>query len=161
MIRSTYRCRTRDSASVSPLYLSGSGRSAFAVISERVGQDGQLAAPGRDDLPRHAHVVAKVDVLLPGRQCVCSNPVERDHHLKIASAIPECGEAQLAAIAGQHDPASDADHLAGDGVGGQLAELGAHLGDRVRTRVAHRIGVDARRAQPLDLRQPHLHLLGH
>ena len=95
---------------------------------ERVGQDRQLAAPGRDDLAGHADVVAEVDVLLPGRERLLAGPVQGDHHLELAAAIPDawrstacrrCGTARR----GRSTPT----HLAGRRVGRQLAELAAHF----------------------------------
>ena len=64
-MRSTYRCRTRASASASPCHFSGSGRSALLVSAQAVGEHGELAALGADDFALDADVVAEVDVGLP------------------------------------------------------------------------------------------------
>ena len=110
--------------------MSGSGRSAFASIVQRVGEHRQLAAARADDLALDADVVAEVDVGLPLRQRLLADLVEREHHLQLAGAVAQRGEAQLAAGAGQHDPAGDPDPLAGRGVELEVGVGRAEVGQR-------------------------------
>ena len=125
-----------------------------------VGQDRQLAAARGDHLAGHPDVIADVHVLLPGRERVRADAVQRDHHLELAGAVPDRREAELAAVAAQHDPAGHARPLAGGGVGGQVRVALAELLDGVRARVADRVGVGPGGAEPVQLAQPDLHLLG-
>ena len=62
-----------------------------------VGQHGQLAAAGGDHLAFHPDVVAEVHVPLPGGQRLRADPVQGDHDLDVAGAVPDGGEAQLPA----------------------------------------------------------------
>ena len=114
-MRSTYRCRTRASSLIG-LCATGSGRSAFAVSRHSLDQHGQLAAAGGDDLAGDEHVVAEVDVGLPGGQRLRADPVQRDHGLQLGAgraALTQGGEAELAGVAHEDDPAGDADLVAG------------------------------------------------
>ena len=85
------------------------------------GQDGQLTAPGRDDLAFRPDVIPEVHVALPGRERVLAEPVGREHHLDVAGAVADGREAQLPGDAGQHHPAGDADALPRGGVRCQVA----------------------------------------
>ena len=126
-----------------------------------VGEDGQLAAAGGDHLAFHPDVVAQVHVPLPGGQRVRADPVQGDHDLDVAGAVPDGGEAQLPAGPGQHHPAGDADPVPGVGVRLQIGVAGPDLGDGGGAREADRIGVHALVQQPLPLVQPDPHLLRH
>ena len=145
---------------MSPLCLSGSGRSALATIVQRVGQHRQLAALAGDDLALDADVVAEVDVALPVRQRLLADPVQRDHHLHLAGAVAQRREAQLAADPGEDDPAGDRDPLAGVLVDLEVGVRRAQVGDRRGARDGHRVGLDAPLAHPVELLPADPHLLG-
>ena len=121
--------------------------------------DRQFAALGRDDLARHADVVAEVDVALPGRERLLTDARERDHHLDLGGPVPKGGEAELAADARQHDPARDSDPLPRHGVGFQLGVFRPDLTNSVRARVSHRVRFDAVLTEPRHLLQADTHLL--
>ena len=110
-------------SSVRPLCLSGSGRSALAVIANESARID--SSPRRDEItspvtptwsPRSTSAFQSASACSP-------DPVERHHHLDLAGAVPHGSEAELAAVAGEHDPPGDADYLAGGRIGGQVAEL--------------------------------------
>ena len=121
---------------------------------EAVRQHRKLAPPRRDHLALDADVVAEINVALPAGEPVLADPVGRDHHLNVPGAVADGGETQLAADPGQHHPADNAYPFASGGVRLQALVAGPHLADRVGTGKAHRVGVGARRKQPLALGQP-------
>ncbi len=109
-----------------------------------VGEDRELAAARRPDLAGDQDVVAEVDVGLPGRQGLLADPVAGEHHLQLGVALAQGGEAELAGVAEEDDPAGDADLLAGHGVRLQVGVGGADGGQRGGPLDRHRVGVDAR-----------------
>src|SRR5262249_25471156 len=126
-----------------------------------VGQHGQFAPAGGDDLPRHEYVVPEVHVGLPGGQRLRADPVQAQHHLQFgAAALPQNREAQLSGVPDEHDPAGDPHPLAGPGVRRKLSVLGMDPRQRAGTRHGHRIRLDAGRAQPVVLLPADSHLLG-
>ncbi len=96
--------------------LLGKGAQALGRDGKGVRQDGELPAPGRDDLACHADVVPEVHVVLPRRQRLGARAVLRDHDLDVAGAVANGREAELPADARQHHPAGHADPFAGRGV---------------------------------------------
>ena len=82
--------------------------------------------------------VAEVDVGLPVGQRVRADPVEGQHQLQLDAVLAQRGEAELAGVADEDDPAGDADLLAGLGAGLEFRVLGADLGQRVGPRDADR-----------------------
>ena len=128
---------------------------------EGVGEHRQLPAPRGDDLTLDADVVTEVNVLLPGGQRVGAHPVQRDHDLQVAGAVPDRREAKLPAVAVEHHPPGHPDPVAGRGVRRQVRMAGPYLRDRRGAGKADGIGVNARGPHPLQLREAHLHLLGH
>ena len=125
-----------------------------------VGEDRELAAARRPDLAGDEHVVAEVDVGLPGRQGLLADPVAGEHHLQLGVALAQRGEAQLAGVAEEDDPAGDADRLAGHRVRLEVGMRGADGGQRRRPLDRHRVRVDAALAQPVQLGPADPHLLG-
>ena len=95
--------------------------------------DGELAALGLDDPAAEEHVVAEVDVGLPGVEPLLADLLLRQHALE-AGAVPglQGDEAELAGVAEEHDAAGDGDDVLGllpvleRGVG--LAHLGQGVG---------------------------------
>ncbi len=161
MISSTYRCRTRASASAEASALVRERPQRLGGDGEGIGEHRQLPAPRGDDLTLDADVVTEINVLLPGGQRVGAHPVQRDHDLQVAGAVPDRREAELPAVAVKHHPPGHPDPVAGRGVGRQVRMAGPHLRDRRGAGKADGIGVKARRPHPLQLREAHLHLLGH
>ena len=90
----------------------------------------------------HEHDVAEVHLGLPGLQRLIAHPGQADHHLQLRPvALLQGGEAQLAGIAGEHHPAGDAYDVAGGGIGDQVRVGGTDLGERMRARHGHRVGL--------------------
>ena len=124
-------------------------------------QDRELPAARRDHLTLDPDVVAEVHVALPGGERLLADPVQGDHDLEVAGAVPDRGEAELAPDAGQHDPAGDADAVAGRGVRRQVRVFLADLRDRGGAGESDRVGVGALGPDAGELIQAYLHLLGH
>src|SRR5699024_3027235 len=125
-----------------------------------VHHDRQLAASGSDDLALDPHVIAEVDVGLPGVQALLTDLVQGQHDLQVTGLITQRGKAQLAAGAVEHDTARDRDSVAGAGVRFQPLVFLTHAADRRITREGHREGVDARLPQTVQLLAPDPHLFG-
>ena len=113
-------------------------------------------------------MVAEIDVALPGCQGFQAGGVGGQHHLQSLPAFLQRGEGELAPHPVQDDAAGDADDLAGRGVGRQVRETGPQLRQRGGPGVTDGIGVDALRANPIellaadpDLLRQVLELLGH
>src|ERR1022692_672700 len=104
-------------------------------------------------------MVTQVHVPLPGRQGFLAHLVQRDHHLDVARAIPDSGEAQLAAAAVEHHPARDANPLAGRYARSRIAEALPQVGDGRRPRKVRRVRFAPRGPDGSDLREPDSHLL--
>ena len=96
-----------------------------------VGEHRQFAA-ARRARPRRStqNVVAEVDVGLPGRQGLLAHPVAGEHDLQLGVALAQGGEAELAGVAEEDDPAGDADRLAGHRVRREVGVRGPDLGER-------------------------------
>ena len=134
-----------------PLVLVGQGTNCLAGDHERFGADRQLAALGSDHLARHAYLITKIDITPPALQHVRPDRVKSDHDLQIAGAVTKGGEAQLAAISTEDDPASDRDLPTGTGVRGKLTGLCSDLSERMRAREGHWIRIDALSTQSIQL----------
>src|ERR1022692_3613308 len=104
-------------------------------------------------------MVTQVHVSLPGRQGFLAHLVQRDHYLDVAGAIPDSGEAQLAAAAVEHHPAGDANPLAGRYARSRITEALPYLGAGRRPRKARRVRLAPRGPDGSDLREPDSHLL--
>jgi hypothetical protein len=77
--------------------------------------------------------VTKVDVGLPRFQRFLTDPIQADHYLQLgAVTLLQCGETQLAGVAGEHDAARDTDDEPGLGVRLEVRVGLANLGKRVR-----------------------------
>ena len=109
----------------------------------------------------HEDDVAEIDVGLPSVEGFLSDLGQADHHLQLgAVAFLQGGEAELAGVACEHDPACDADDVAGLGVDGQVGIGGADLGEGVGARDLDRIRLAALCEQPLALGLTDPELLG-
>ena len=125
-----------------------------------IGEDRQLAAARRPDLAGHEHVVAEVDVGLPGGEGLLADPVAGEHDLEFGVALAQRREAELAGVAEEDDPAGDADLLAGHRVRLEVGVGGTDGGQRRRPRDGDRVGVDPAVPQAVELRPADPHLLG-
>ena len=125
-----------------------------------VHEHGQLPASGGDHPTAGEQVVAQVDVGLEVRHRLLADLPLGDHVLQLVpGAVLHGDEAQLAGVAQVHHPAGDPDLVLGLLAGRQdVVVLPAHLGNGVRERHSHRIGLDPGRQHPLPLGQPHPYL---
>ena len=90
----------------------------------------------------HEHDVAEVDVALPRLKGLLAHPGKADHHLKLgAVAVLQGGETQFPGVAGEHHPPGDPDEGAGLGARRQIGVRGPDLGQGVRARHGHRVGL--------------------
>ena len=124
-----------------------------------IGEHGQFAAPGTDDLAVDEHDVAEVHLGLPGLQGVLTHPGQADHRLKLDTvAFLQGGEAELSRVAGEHHPAGDPDDLAGRRVGLEIGVGGSDLGQRRGARDGNRVGLAPlfQKALPFSLPDPKL-----
>jgi len=94
---------------------------------------------------------AEVDITLPGRQPLFTDPRERDHHLDIAGTVTQPREAQLAADPGQHHAPGDAGHLTGERIRWQIAVPCSQPSRSRGAFKAGRIGVGAGLKKPFSL----------
>src|SRR5664280_2872251 len=124
-----------------------------------VGQHAELTSPRCDHLSFDADVVAEVDVGLPVGERIRTQPVQAEHHLQVAAAVAQGGEAELAPEPVQHHSTRHTDVLAGHGVGGQCGEPLAQRRVRGRARKAARVRIDAGGPQSVELVSADLHLL--
>ena len=86
-------------------------------------------------------------------QAVAADLAAGDDQLDLAGLVLEVGEVEAAVAALTHHPAGDVDQLAGVGPRRELTELGADRGGGRVAVEADRVGLDATRAQRLELRQ--------
>jgi hypothetical protein len=86
--------------------------------------------------------------------------VASEHDLQVTGAVPEHGERQPAPVPLQQHPAHHGHRLAGVAVGSGVARLCPHPGERVGSRVAHCVPLDATLPEPLQLVPAHPYLLG-
>ena len=92
----------------------------------------------------HADDVADIDVGLPLVKRFLADAGEAEHHLQLgAVAFLECGETQLARVAGEHHPAGDTDDVTGGRIGRQVGVGGADLRQGVGALDFDRVGVAA------------------
>src|ERR1022692_4727551 len=104
-------------------------------------------------------MVTQVHVSLPGRQGFLAHLVQRDHYLDVAGAIPDSGEAQLAAAAVEHHPAGDANPLTGRYARSRITEALPQVGDGRRPRKVRRVRFAPRGPDGSNLGEPDSHLL--
>ena len=139
----------------------GQGAKGLGGHAPLVGQHGQLAALGRDDLAGDEDVVADVDEVLPGGQLLLPDVREGEHGLDLgAVARAQGGEAELAGVPGEDDATGDADAVTGGRVDRQVGEPGPDVRDGRRDRQADAVGLHAPRGELLALLAPDPHLLG-
>lgn len=116
------------------MWSTGSGRSGdFAASAQESAITDNFAALGRHDAAVDEDVVTEVDVRLPGRERVLADVRQREHRLQPrAVALLEGGEAELAGVPDEDDPAGDADDVVGLLAGLEVAVRGTDLGQRVK-----------------------------
>ena len=126
-----------------------------------VRHDGELTAARRNHLTVNKDVVTQVNQGLPVSQRLFAHTGQRNHGLNTGSiTLLQRGKAELAGIAHKDHTAGDTHQLTGRLVCLQLAIiLLANLGDSVRYRHTHRVGLTARFKQFGALVQADLHLL--
>ena len=141
------------STSLSPCHLSGSGRTAFANSSTVSGLIDNsplrvvITVPCTPtQSPRSSRLIAANGIVAHDRF--------RDEELKVAGAVANGGEDQLARIAHEHDPPGDGDRMFGLGAGVEVAPLVSHLADGVCAVEAVGVRGHALRAQVVELCQP-------
>ena len=90
--------------------------------------------------------VTKINIGLPGGQRLGADLGQRQHHLQPGArigrrqALLQGGEAQLAGVADEDDPARDSDHVVGLLADRQMAPLSADLTQLVGAGNRDRIG---------------------
>ena len=137
------------------------GPQGFGGHRPPIGQHRQLATLGGDDLTLHEDVIAQVDQGLPLVEGLLAHIGQGEHRLDLgAIAGPQGREAQLAGVAHEHHPTSDADDNRGLGIHRQVRELGSHRRDRMRDRERNGVGITTLFAEPGALVKTNAHLLG-
>jgi hypothetical protein len=74
-------------------------------------------------------VVAEVDVALPGVKGLLADLVQRQHRLYVAGTVAQRGEAELPAVALEHDAAGYGDLIPSGRVSRELGVLRPQLTD--------------------------------
>ncbi len=96
------------------------------------GHDGEFATAAADDATGDGHVVAEVDVGLPGGEGVLAHLREAEHDLEAdALALLQGGERELAGVADEDEAAGDGDDVVGLLPGLEVTPLRTHLGEAV------------------------------
>jgi hypothetical protein len=130
-----------------------------------VGQHGQLAALGRDDLAADENVVAEVHIGLPSGERLGAHVRQAQHRLQLCSgfsgaAFAQGCKAQLAGVPKKHHSPGHADDLSGRRVDRKVVVPGPNLAQGVGARDSHRVWIGSGREHARTLFLPDLNLLG-
>ncbi len=132
--------------------LRGQRPDRLAQQPRRAREHRQLAPAAGHDAALEAHPVADVD--RPGvGEPLLPHLRPRGHDLEEPALVLEAQEDQAAVVALEHHAAGHVHDDLGLGPGLERPELLADLGQRVVARIRDRVGVDAARAEGLDLRE--------
>jgi hypothetical protein len=110
------------------------------------GLDRQLAPAGLDHRPLDADQVAGVE-LGDHPELLVAERADGEHDLELVAVVAQRPERQPAHLALEHDPAGDPDDVVRLLAGRQPVPAPADLGQGAAAAEAHRVGVDAGRAE--------------
>ena len=106
-------------------------------------------------------MIADIYQRFPSIKLLLADVCQRQHRLEFdALTGTKGGEAELAGIADEHDPPSDAHLLTGRHIGFEIRECRANTGNGRGDRYLNRVGIHARLGKPLARIAPDPHLLG-